>query len=37
MVSFRVTREALPLMLKTGRSIINVASINSQVAIPGSV
>ncbi|MFK4296594.1 meso-butanediol dehydrogenase/(S,S)-butanediol dehydrogenase/diacetyl reductase [Arthrobacter sp. GAS37] len=34
---FAMSRETLPLMLKTGGSIVNVSSINAQVAIPGSV
>ncbi|KAA9149529.1 SDR family oxidoreductase [Amycolatopsis acidicola] len=34
---FAMSHETIPLMLKTGGSIINVASINAQAAIPGSV
>ncbi|MBK3566286.1 SDR family NAD(P)-dependent oxidoreductase [Streptomyces sp. MBT62] len=34
---FAMSRETIPLMQSTGGSIINVASINAQVAIPGSV
>lgn len=34
---FAMTRETLPVMIRTGGSIINVASINALAAVPGSV